>query len=164
MQGGAAEPLYLPAQNGRASELYYREDFAASALHEAAHWCIAGRARRDRIDFGYQYQPPPRSQQGQQAFFASEVKTQALEGLFAQVAHVDFQASADNLHANVTEFELLLARTRDSVEDWLLQSTDTRAHRFLTALTSACKASVVQPEPLPADGEQAGVRRTNGAR
>ena len=40
MVGGAAEPLYLPDRGTRTAELHYREDFAASALHEAAHWCI----------------------------------------------------------------------------------------------------------------------------
>ena len=164
MLGGAAEPLYLPAQNGGAAALYYREDFAASALHEAAHWCIAGRARRDRVDFGYDYQPPPRTEQAQDAFFASEVKTQALECLFAQAANVEFRASADNLHANVTEFEDRLDWAKGAVENWLMQTTDTRARRFLTALASASEVSSAAPDTLQADGQQAGVRRTNGAR
>ena len=46
MRGGADEPLYLPANLDKPAELIFREDFPASALHEAAHWCIAGEQRR----------------------------------------------------------------------------------------------------------------------
>ena len=44
LQGGASEPLYRPSSGGDAV-IFYREDFAASALHEVAHWCIAGVGR-----------------------------------------------------------------------------------------------------------------------
>ena len=51
---GDDEPIYLPAD----AELpYHRIVFAhgyyASALHEISHWCIAGKARRELVDFGY---------------------------------------------------------------------------------------------------------------
>ena len=78
MRGGAREPLYVPARDGQPAELRYREDFAASALHEAAHWCIAGRERRLLADFGYAYQPPPRTAAQQCGFYTLELKTQAL--------------------------------------------------------------------------------------
>lgn len=152
MVGGATEPLYLPARQGRLAELYYREDFAASALHEAAHWCIAGKARRAQVDFGYDYQPPPRTELGQDAFFAAEVKTQALERLFAQAANVEFRASADNLQANVAGFEAQLDGSMGRVESWLLHTTDTRAHRFLQALASAVEARALDAKAL--DGKR----------
>jgi elongation factor P hydroxylase len=134
MVGGASEPLYLPACGRRYAELHYREDFAASALHEAAHWCIAGNARRARVDFGYDYQAPPRSEPAQAAFFALEIKTQALECLFAQAAGVEFSASADNLNADVKQFEILLKRSTENVRDWLAHTQDSRARRYLQAL------------------------------
>jgi elongation factor P hydroxylase len=134
MVGGATEPLYLPAGEERTAELHYREDFAASALHEAAHWCIAGNARRARLDFGYDYQPPPRSEPAQAAFFALEIKAQALECLFAQAAGVEFSASADNLNADVKQFEILLKRSTENVRDWLAHTQDSRARRYLQAL------------------------------
>ena len=62
LQGGADEPLYQPAlQQGHSHVLHYRADYFASALHEVAHWCIAGTARRRQVDFGYWYAPDGRS-------------------------------------------------------------------------------------------------------
>ncbi|WP_346299343.1 elongation factor P hydroxylase, partial [Halomonas sp. BM-2019] len=53
MRGGD-EPLYRPAD---AECPYHRVIFArgfyASALHEIAHWCIAGSRRRRLEDYGY---------------------------------------------------------------------------------------------------------------
>ncbi len=37
-----------------------RTDFFASALHEISHWCVAGKARREQVDFGYWYCPDGR--------------------------------------------------------------------------------------------------------
>jgi len=42
--GGASEPLYEPGK--QEARVYFREDYASSALHEIAHWCIAGADRR----------------------------------------------------------------------------------------------------------------------
>ena len=45
--GGADEPYYEP---GSPNIIYFREDFVRSALHEVAHWCVAGAARRTLPD------------------------------------------------------------------------------------------------------------------
>ena len=47
LAGGADEPLYetVPAC---ISTIHFRNDFVSSALHEVAHWCIAGDNRRPR--------------------------------------------------------------------------------------------------------------------
>ena len=82
--GGAAEPLYQPAGKGNGPHsLYFREDYFASALHEVAHWCIAGIERRQRVDFGYWYAPEGRSDDQQRAFESVEVRPQALEWYFS---------------------------------------------------------------------------------
>ena len=48
--GGADEPLYQPAATPAGFHaLYYRGDYFASALHEVAHWCIAGAQRRHTL-------------------------------------------------------------------------------------------------------------------
>ncbi len=39
---GFPEPIYYPAENSTPARVCFREDFASSALHEIAHWCIAG--------------------------------------------------------------------------------------------------------------------------
>ena len=56
--GGAAEPYYEP---GAPSVIYFREDFVRSALHEVAHWCVAGPVRRGLPDYGYWYAPDGRN-------------------------------------------------------------------------------------------------------
>ena len=140
MVGGAAEPLYLPATAEQPAQLFYREDFAASALHEAAHWCIAGARRRTQVDFGYAYQPPPRSAQQQQRFFALEVRTQALESLFASAAGVRFQPSADNLGSDIAPFAAQVEAALPQVRSWLQSSKDARAGQFLAALVKAASA------------------------
>ena len=95
--GGADEPLYQPATTkGAPNLLYYREDYFASALHEIAHWCIAGVDRRQQVDFGYWYAPEGRNAAQQRAFEAVEVKPQALEWFFSLACGHRFRVSVDN--------------------------------------------------------------------
>ena len=80
---GDDEPIYLPAD----AELpYHRIVFAhgfyASALHEISHWCIAGKARRELVDFGYWYCPDGRDAKTQCQFEDVEVKPQAFDCCF----------------------------------------------------------------------------------
>ena len=102
MRGGATEPIYIPPNADEIGKLIYRSDYASSALHEAAHWCIAGPARRARVDFGYEYLCPPRSPREQ--VFRSEYRVQALEWIFSDCAQVVFHPSADNLDADTGQF------------------------------------------------------------
>ncbi len=98
--GGAEEPYYAPAvAAGEPHRLWYREDFFASALHEVAHWCIAGPSRRLLPDFGYWYAPEGRAPRQQAAFETVEVPPQALEWCFAIACGYRFQVSTDNLAA-----------------------------------------------------------------
>lgn len=77
--------------------LYYRGDYFASALHEIAHWCIAGEERRQLPDFGYWYTPESRGPDQQRAFEAVEIKPQAVEWFFSKACASPFQVSADNI-------------------------------------------------------------------
>lgn len=96
--GGADEPLYSPATSiGQAHRLYYRADYFASALHEVAHWCIAGAQRRQLEDWGYWYCPDGRSATQQRAFETVEVKPQAVEWMLSVAAAAPFRISSDNL-------------------------------------------------------------------
>jgi len=94
--GGASEPLYLPARSSGWATIRYTRDYARSALHELAHWCLAGEARRGRVDYGYWYQPPPRTSEQQQLFARAEVGVQALESLFAEASGLPFRVSVDD--------------------------------------------------------------------
>ena len=95
--GGAAEPIYLPPTDKKTGAICFREDFVSSALHEVAHWCLAGRDRRKMIDFGYEYISPPRDEIAQKIFLHAEARVQGLERLFSEVSGVSFSASLDNL-------------------------------------------------------------------
>lgn len=96
--GGAAEPLYQPATAEDSwHRVYYRADYFASALHEVAHWCIAGSARLAEVDYGYWYIPDGRSAQQQERFEAVEARPQALEWIFSRACGAAFQPSIDNL-------------------------------------------------------------------
>ena len=134
--GGSNEPLYLPGDGEQMARLYYREDYAASALHEIAHWCIAGRDRRRSEDFGYQYTPPPRTAQQQEKFFALECRTQALESIFAEAAGLQFRVSADNLAADLSDFAQVVRQMVPQVRHWMLESVDSRARTFAQALAA----------------------------
>ena len=93
--GGAREPLYQPPVGRSRAIIRYTRDYAQSVLHELAHWCLAGAERRLLEDYGYWYQPPPRSAAQQRAFFAVEERVQALECLFAAACGLRFHVSAD---------------------------------------------------------------------
>lgn len=133
--GGAQEPLYIPPlEGGGSARLYYREDFAASALHEIAHWCIASDGRRQLVDFGYDYLPPPRTVDQQLDFFRLELKTQTLESIFAFAANVPFQVSADNLETSPKAFACQVEGFTKEIRTWLEQPPGNRAREFLAAL------------------------------
>ena len=137
--GGADEPLYIPSSSEAAPhQLIFRENFVASALHEIAHWCIAGKERRLQPDFGYWYQPDGRTATQQAKFEAMEVKPQALEWIFSNACAQKFTPSADNLNASDTQksddtaFKQALVQ---QAQDWCKsQQLPPRAKIFIKAL------------------------------
>ncbi len=96
---GDDEPIYLPAdENEPYNRLIFAHGYFASALHESAHWLIAGRDRRKLIDFGYWYVPDGRSSAEQALFQSVEVKPQAMEWILSNAAKSPFFVSVDNLN------------------------------------------------------------------
>lgn len=95
--GGFSEPEYLPFDSDALARIQYRADYVRSALHEAAHWCLAGEKRRQLPDYGYWYSADDRDQIQQQKFFDAEVQPQALEWIISSAAGVGFKPSVDNL-------------------------------------------------------------------
>jgi elongation factor P hydroxylase len=94
LSGGAAEPFYEP---GHPATIFFRQDFERSALHEVAHWCIAGRYRRQLPDYGYWYRAEGRDCSRQAAFYEVETRPQAIEQLFCEALDLPFKVSLDNL-------------------------------------------------------------------
>lgn len=95
--GGADEPVYLPARDECVpAQVIFTQDYVSSALHEVAHWCLAGAERRQQLDYGYWY-CPERSRQQQQDFEHAEVRPQALEAVFSDACGHSFRPSYDRL-------------------------------------------------------------------
>lgn len=102
---GGAEPLYQPATiPAEPHRIVFRADYVASALHEVAHWCLAGPDRRRRIDYGYWYAPHGRDARAQCAFERVEARPQALEWIFADAVGHPFRPSLDNLAARPADY------------------------------------------------------------
>ena len=138
--GGAAEPYYQP---GSPHRIYFRADYLRSALHEVAHWCVAGRRRRDLPDYGYWYSPDGRHADQQQAFFTVEARPQAIERRFCEVAGIPFSSSVDNVGVHIEPQQLRRFEAR--IQAWCDQFERTglppRAARFVTALQSMTRQS-----------------------
>ncbi len=101
LEGGVDEPLYMPVMPDYPARIFFTRDYFASALHEVAHWCVAGAARRLLPDYGYWYAPDGRSTEQQVEFEKVEVKPQALEWIFSAACDARFRVSADNLAAGL---------------------------------------------------------------
>ncbi|MGR5176220.1 elongation factor P hydroxylase [Vibrio mediterranei] len=95
---GGDEPIYLPAdEQVDYHRIIFARGFYASALHEIAHWCVAGPERRQLEDFGYWYQPDGRTREVQSEFEKVEIRPQAYEWILSVSAGFPFSVSCDNL-------------------------------------------------------------------
>jgi elongation factor P hydroxylase len=136
--GGANEPFYQPATaKSELHLLHYRSDYFASALHEVAHWCIAGDRRRQLPDFGYWYAPEGRNPDQQCAFESAEAKPQALEWLFSKACGYSFCISVDNLGAagGVHDSGPFRRQVLAQAMTWQQAGMPHRAQLFFDALT-----------------------------
>ena len=133
--GGGAEPIYLPADaDDPMHRIIFTQDYYRSALHEIAHWCVAGAARRQQVDFGYWYAPDGRSADQQHAFEQVEVKPQALEWLFCAAAGHPFRVSRDNLSGEATDPTPFKTRVVEQVHAYLHHGIPERPARFIDSL------------------------------
>ena len=123
---GDEEPVYLPAGDQHPHHrLIFAHGFYESALHEISHWCIAGKERRQLVDFGYWYEPDGRSAAQQRAFEQVEVRPQAVEWLLSVACGRRFFVSTDNLSGDPQAVEAGLTRFRQAVgkqAQWYLQN------------------------------------------
>ncbi len=132
---GEDEPLYMPAQHpGDVHKVLFANGFFASALHEIAHWCIAGKARRLLEDYGYWYQPDGRNSAQQREFEKVEVKPQALEWAFSLAANFNFQISVDNLAGDPGDCSAFKAKVYAQLVDYHTNGFPVRAQQFIIAL------------------------------
>ena len=95
---GKGEPIYMPTNQQQAyHHIEFSYGYFSSALHEMAHWCIAGTERRLKTDYGYWYFPDGRNAEQQKAFEKVEIKPQALEWALSLACNFNFTNSSDNL-------------------------------------------------------------------
>ena len=132
-----AEPSYHPATAHSAATINYAHGFFASAFHEIAHWCIAGRKRRLLRDFGYWYEPDGRSLERQQVFEQVEVAPQALELLFHQAAGTQFHASTDNLTAGPAALVKFQQRVYERANQFMVEGLPKRPRLWCEGLRHA---------------------------
>lgn len=134
LEMGAAEPLYKAAINELPATIFAREDYFSSALHEIAHWTIAGKSRRLIDDFGYWYEPEGRTEEQQRRFEQVEVKPQAIEWLLSLACRHTFNFSADNIIAGIDASLSFKKAVTEQAEHYLQNGLPPRAQQFFDAL------------------------------
>ena len=136
---GGSEPMYYPAGMPLDDAFSYHRiifahGFFASALHELAHWCVAGKDRRRQVDFGYWYIPDGRTLEQQRAFERVESRAQAIEWLLASACDFNFAVSVDNLTGQAGDNSAFKAAVYRRVEHYLSAGVNSRTQRLLKAL------------------------------
>lgn len=136
LQGSGDEPVYLPLDASCAwHRVVFTRDYYASALHEIAHWCIAGEGRRKLVDYGYWYAPDGRTASQQKAFEQVEVYPQALEWIFSEACGYRFRVSVDNLTQNLGAGTDFIDAVAQRARLLCRKGLPGRAHRFAVALS-----------------------------
>jgi elongation factor P hydroxylase len=132
---GDSEPLYLPADaDNPRHRVIFAHGFFASALHEIAHWCIAGSARRRQVDYGYWYQPDGRDSDRQAAFESVEAKPQAIEWAFSIACAFRFRVSVDNLSGVEVDRKSFAMRVHRQLLRYVQNGFPERAECFIDIL------------------------------
>ena len=132
---GEDEPIYLPADKGRPYHaIFFAHGFFSSALHECAHWLIAGEARRLQVDFGYWYAPDGRTAEQQALFQQVEIKPQALEWILSVATGHRFRVSIDNLNGSESDTQGFKRAVYEQVKQYCIQGLPARAALFREAL------------------------------
>ena len=133
---GGDEPIYLPADDKTPyHQIVFARGFYASAMHEIAHWCVAGAKRRMLEDFGYWYEPDGRDQVTQEKFEAVEIRPQAYEWILSESAGFKFNVSCDNLHGSFEPNRIEFKRTvQQEVKEILQQGLPKRVAMLSNAL------------------------------
>ena len=135
--GGGEEPEYIPADEScDYHRIIFTRDYVASALHEIAHWCVAGANRRLQRDYGYWYEPDGRNELQQAAFEQVEIKPQALEWIFSVACGQCFRVSADNLASNAAPSDTFKQAITQQVHDYCKHGVNDRAKRWIEVLSA----------------------------
>lgn len=145
---GDDEPIYLPADDKiRYHRIIFAHGFYASAMHEIAHWCVAGPERRLLEDFGYWYEPDGRTAQVQAEFEKVEIRPQAYEWILSVSAGFPFSVSCDNLNGDFEPDRLsFMAKVHQEVMTILDQGLPTRVAMLSEALRQHYQTAPLKPK------------------
>lgn len=142
---GGDEPIYLPASSTcHYHQIVFAHGYFASALHEIAHWCLAGAKRRQLEDYGYWYCPDGRNAKQQQAFEQVEIKPQAIEWAFSLAAGKSFNVSTDNLNGAQPDHQGFKNKVRTQLLSYQQQGFPPRAQQFISQLLAFYQANTTQ--------------------
>lgn len=145
---GEHEPIYMPANDNTVyHQIIFAHGYYASALHEIAHWLVAGEQRRLLEDYGYWYCPDGRDKAQQAQFEAVELKPQAIEWALSVAAGFDFNVSVDNLNGEQTCRFDFQSRVHQQVLNLLASGFNERTNALLIALSKFYKT----PWPMRAE-------------
>lgn len=132
---GDHEPIYTPAKSAeQRHQIVFAHGYFASALHEIAHWCIAGKQRRLLEDYGYWYSPDGRDVTQQAEFEKVEVKPQAIEWAFSCASGKPFTVSTDNLNGEPVNIHVFQQAVKEQVLLYLNSGFPCRASQFIDIL------------------------------
>jgi elongation factor P hydroxylase len=119
------------------------------------HWCIAGKARRELVDFGYWYCPDGRDAMTQSQFEDVEVKPQALDWLFCVAAGFPFNVSCDNLEGDVEPDRIAFQRRVHAQVMTCLNKGSPNVRRVLFARYNILSNAAIDGRTLPVAGRPA---------
>ena len=132
LRARAGDPVYLPAASATdLSQIIYSNHFWRSALHELAHWFIAGRQRREQRDYDYWYQPERSKAKLQRDFLAAEIKPQALEWHLCSALGQDFFVSLDSFGEDQETLHWFRTAVKDEALRRLRSELPTRAMKLV---------------------------------
>ena len=132
---GGHEPIYIPANKSQLHhQIVFAHGYFASALHEIAHWCIAGKQRRLLEDYGYWYSPDGRDVTQQTEFEKVEVKPQAIEWAFSCASGKPFSVSTDNLNGESSDPQCFQKAVQQQAKHYLDNAFPPRAAEFIRVL------------------------------
>lgn len=137
LEKGGEEPLYLPKDDAcDHHRILFARGYFSSALHEIAHWLIAGEARRQLVDYGYWYEPDGRTAQMQRLFEQVEIKPQALEWLLSDACGFSFCLSVDNLTGDPGDIGAFKQAVFEKVQYYCHYGLPPRAKQLRQALSA----------------------------
>ena len=144
---GDDEPIYLPSDVLNAQhQIIFAHGFYSSALHEIAHWLVAGEKRRLLEDYGYWYEPDGRSMEQQIEFEKVEIVPQALEWCLCIACGIKFDVSVDNLSGIEIDRFAFKGKVKKQALAYLEKGFSIRSEKLILACNKFYKTS-----PLTAD-------------